>query len=265
MCFDMTQINNTHPIRKRVWCSETGALSRGMAMCYYRSYGTAANAEESRDNRVKLPDSTNHLDFAGVLDRDYPANANGQWVEIHEPGSVTYVLADAATTLGNYGGFRANDAGSLSTAGTPGKWSATYHNGQGSGTVQYLQTIGSAGLCLARLLPGPQVGGIEIFTGTGAAAVVSPFGQSILTNSADNTSTPWTLANGTVIGQRKKIICTSITTANKIDFGASTLASIAGAANRYASSATNNNYIVAEWTGTHWKVIMMSPSGITLS
>lgn len=268
MCFDVGTLNDAPQILDRVFFEGTGALAQGTALCFNQDYGTATSVDDSRVRRVELPNSTNHNWFAGVVTQAYAANPAGQWVTIARPGSVVQVLTDGAiTAIGQVGGFLANDAGSLATQANVGKWSATYSAGRGTGSVEFIQTAVAAGLVQARVLDGPAVGGVEVFTGPGTATVISPFGVSALTNSADNSSgsNPWTVANGTFIGQRKRLVFVSIATANKVDFGAATLASIAGAANRYASAATNANYINLEWTGTHWKIIMMSPSGITLS
>lgn len=266
MCFNVDVLNDAKVETTRVFFEGTGAIAQGTAVCYNRDYGTATTLEASRDRRVELPNSTNHNWFAGVTMQAYPANPAGQWITIALPGSTVEVLTDGAiTAIGQTAGFLTNDAGSNVSSTTIGKWSSTYCPGRGKGAVEFIQTAASAGLVLAVLLEGPNVGGVEVFTAGATAQVVSPFGISVLTNSADNTSTPWTLAAGTVAGQRKTIVYASIATANKIDFGATKLQSIAGGAlSRYASVGTAGT-VVYEWSGTFWTIKQGVVSTITIS
>lgn len=266
MCFDVGTLNDAPQILDRVFFEGSVALAQGTALCFNQDYGTATSVDDSRARRVELPNSTNHNWFAGVVTQAYAANPAGQWVTIARPGSVVQVLTDGAiTAIGQVGGFLANDAGSLATQANVGKWSATYNAGRGAGSVEFIQTAVAAGLVQAKLLEGANVGGVEVFTGPATATVVSPFGVSVLTNSADNTSTPWTLANGTAYGQRKTIVYASVATANKIDFGASKVQSIAGGAlSRYISQASAGT-VVLEWSGSFWTVKQGVVSTLTLS
>lgn len=267
MCFDVGTLNDAPQILDRVFFEGTGALAQGTALCFNQDYGTATSVDDSRVRRVELPNSTNHNWFAGVVTQAYAANPAGQWVTIARPGSVVQVLTDGAiTAIGQVGGFLANDAGSLATQANVGKWSATYSAGRGTGSVEFIQTAAAAGLVQARVLDGPAVGGVEVFTGPATATVVSPFGVSVLTNSADNTATPWTLANGTANGQRKTIVYASVGGGhNKIDFGASKVQSIAGGAlSRYIDNTTAGTYVL-EWSGAYWTVQQGVVSTLTLS
>ena len=86
-----------HP--RSVFFSGTGALVKGQGVCYDRDYGTAANADGTRDKRVELPSQSNNLNFAGVCANDYAANPLGQQIEIYEPGSVCEVSTMFPTTV----------------------------------------------------------------------------------------------------------------------------------------------------------------------
>jgi len=257
MCFDVEGLEQSNPIRRRVWCSETGALSKGYALCYDRDYGTAANATESRDKRCQLPDATNNQWFAGVLAKDYPANANGQMVEIHEPGGVAYVYSSGAATINGGGLFNfqmdtSNATGT--TTITKGQFNPNFAI-WGRGGVQFMQTTTGAGLVLAKLLDGPQTGGNEQITtpATPEAGAISPFGvTSITTAAGNNTSAPATLAAGTFIGQTKVIKVTAVATACKINFGAGKVQTLAGGALSQYLSASAADTLVLRWNGTNW-------------
>jgi len=53
---------------KRVFCEDvTGTLYNGMAVCYNRDYGTAADVVWGRATRVEKPTTTNSPYFAGLI------------------------------------------------------------------------------------------------------------------------------------------------------------------------------------------------------
>jgi len=93
--------------RKRVKFLGTGALKKGQGVCYDPDYYTSETGEAItdawgfRDNAVNLPSNSNNQFFAGVSVQNYAANANGQWIEIFEPGSVCEVLTVIDTTAGS--------------------------------------------------------------------------------------------------------------------------------------------------------------------
>lgn len=269
MCFDVGTLNDAPQILDRVFFEGSVALAQGTALCFNQDYGTATSVDDSRARRVELPNSTNHNWFAGVVTQAYAANPAGQWVTIARPGSVVQVLADGATTIGNYGGFLANDAGSLSTQANVGVFSVAYNNGLGVGTVQYLQTIGSAGLCQACILPtGPQVGGIEVFTAA-AAAVVSPLGTSVIARASGvQTTNGLTLADGTFVGQTKRLIITGGTSdATHLNLGADkgkrpphdvggALAIEGVTWDRFVSGTSGTDRWTQVWDGEFWRVTL---------
>ena len=83
-----------------VWYEGSDALSQGEGVCYNTDYGTAANFDGRRANRVERPSSSNNKAFAGVAARDYRAVTNGQFIEIYVPGSKgVYVALGVDTVL----------------------------------------------------------------------------------------------------------------------------------------------------------------------
>lgn len=139
-------------IQKEVWITGTAntTVAEGTAVTYDRTIGVATEADERRDNHVKIANSTDKASFAGVLDRDVSIPSTGKArCLINEPGSVCIVLSDIATTI-NSTGLVAS-----ATSGTEGEFIADGGK-TGRGTALALQTIGSAGLCLVKLHEGPE-------------------------------------------------------------------------------------------------------------
>lgn len=119
--------------KRRVFFTGTTALIAGQALCYERDYvGTAtgtlaADACGYRDKRVEMPNSDNNNAFAGVAVDSRAANANGQWIDIYEPGSVCEIQTLSATVVGatvltGIIGTAAN--GKFGKEGLPGRGSA---------------------------------------------------------------------------------------------------------------------------------------------
>ncbi len=77
----------------RVWYSGADALKLGEGVCYNSDYGTAADADASRCNRVERPTVSNNRDFAGVAVRSYSARSTGQLIDIYGPGSKAVPVA----------------------------------------------------------------------------------------------------------------------------------------------------------------------------
>ena len=93
------------PTVKEKWVYFTGTASttydQGIGLCYNRDYGTAANVDWERDQRVEVPSTSNNRDFAGVLAEKVVMSANqtSKWVKIYEPGSVCKFKAGANTVV----------------------------------------------------------------------------------------------------------------------------------------------------------------------
>ena len=137
-------------VKKKVFFIGTGAVKEGMAM----SYDSDATNVLDRAIHVELTDD-DLVDFAGAAAGDYPANANGQWIDIFLPGSFCNVYLNEDQSNGTLLDVLApSDAGD-------GTWSVTNAT-EGYGAALLLELVDrstTAGNCFARLLTGT-VGGI---------------------------------------------------------------------------------------------------------
>jgi hypothetical protein len=205
-------------ITEHVWFMGTGALLEGQAVCYNFDFGTAADVDGRRGNRVEPPSTTNNLYFAGVAARDYPANAAGatrpQLIEIYTPGSWCNVRSAASTTLG-VGRLTFDITAVVATNGL-----FKYEGLEGEGSCVPLQTVdrsSTAGLCFARLdPPGRPSGGVETVQLVDATAFVAMVGgtTNVIGVAAGTSSPAEEILDGTKEGQRKKfeVITTAVTT-----------------------------------------------------
>jgi hypothetical protein len=92
-------IKQSNPIVEWVWYEGTDAVREGEAVCFNTDYGTAANVDCRRCNRVERPTTSNNKAFAGVAARDYTAKSGGQFIEIYAPGSKGVKIALAVDTV----------------------------------------------------------------------------------------------------------------------------------------------------------------------
>ena len=118
-----------NPIVEWVWYEGVDALLEGEGVCYNTDYGTAANADARRANRVERPSTSNSPAFAGVAARDYKARSTGQLIEIYVPGSKGINIALGANTTIDTGMLTFQGGGGLSAgrfvaAGFPGRGTA---------------------------------------------------------------------------------------------------------------------------------------------
>jgi len=185
-----------------VWFEDATALKEGQAVCYNVDYGTAANEDARRFNRVETPSTSNNLWFAGVAARAYAADTGGQLIEIYKPGSVCNIYVAVSTVLNQ--GLLTFDvttavAGQFLREGMPGAGSAIPMQ-----TTTYSATAQS---CLALLLEGPQSGGIELVALAGGSAFVAMVGGTTqCTGYAAATDATETIIDGLIPGLRKKIV-----------------------------------------------------------
>jgi hypothetical protein len=109
-----------------VWYEGTDILLEGEAVCFNTNYGTAANADGRRCNRVERPSSSNNMAFAGVAARTYSASSTGQLIEINVPGSRGVNVALGVDTV--------IDTGMLTfqVGGAAGRFVKTGLRGRGS-------------------------------------------------------------------------------------------------------------------------------------
>lgn len=160
--------NQTYKIEKRVFFTGSGALQRGLGLCYNRDYnhgsgGAASDNEGRRDVWAELPTRANNMNFAGVTDQGYDAVTGGRWIVIYEPGSVCDVAIGADTVV-NTGRLTCS-----CTVGDQGRFSFTGVKGRGS-FVPY-QTNASGRLA-------DQVdGGTDAFDATGLILTTADTGE----------------------------------------------------------------------------------------
>jgi len=251
-----------------VWFTGATALLEGQAVCYDYDYGTATAYDAKRTNRVELPSITNARWFAGVAARNYAAQANGQFVEINAPGSTCNILSKASTTIG---------VGRL-TFECGGTYAGyfRYQGFEGAGSAVPLQTVdrsSTAGKCLARLEVGSQSGGVEVVTlaAAGGATVCMVGGVSYIVGTSISADATFTLADGTLSGQRKafSVITTAVTTNNFVVTVTSGIQGIANAVPTTALATITMNALaeetVLEWAGVAsaaglWRVVFTAGS-----
>lgn len=130
--------------QKSVWLYGTAGdvFYKGMAVAYNRDYGTATDREGERDKRVERVSTTNHLDFAGVLDQTVTIPTTGSIkVIINEPGSVCDVALGSDTTVNaTYLSFV------VGCGDAAGRFRSDDNVGVGRGTVKALQTNASGNI-----------------------------------------------------------------------------------------------------------------------
>ncbi len=234
-----------------VWFEGNGSseqsMLKGRGVCYNWDYGTAASVDARRYNRVELPTILNAPYFAGVLSRDYTIPAGGTLVEISKPGSTCEVLSKASTTIG-VGRFTCEAGGTYAGyfryAGFPGQGSAK--------PLQTIDRSSTAGLCLAHLEEGDQSGLVEVVTPAAGAITCMVGGVTYLAAATIGSNATFTLADGTIPGQRKAFHALgTMTTSNVVitvtsglqNDGATALATIT------FTGACSTHESVLEWSG----------------
>ena len=166
---------------KRVFLA-SGTAYEGYGVCYnWDAVGVTAENDtlsvntaitdwcDARRVMVEVPNATNNLHFAGVVDHASDGVVGPNWILIHEPGSICNVYSDATITAG------AADTPAQNTPViynfTIGMHSAASYstiNGlfnfqglPGEGAAIMLEE-GTAGLKMAQLLTGPPSGGVQV-------------------------------------------------------------------------------------------------------
>lgn len=263
---------------KKVFYTGSDAVVAGYGCCYDRDYGTATDNDGKRDARVALPDNTNNNSFAGVFAKSYAAKTGGQWVTIYVPGSICQIYVDASTTIsetnyltcqiggGGSGTFDVGSAGGL----------------MGRGTARIMQTRTGAGLVLAELIDGQESGLVETITPVDNTAVPMMVGGVTLITGGITLGTgnsTASLANGTHVGQRKRIECLGTLTTNDYVVSATssnitaqatspadtslTVADVTNMAIASISFDAANENAYLEWSGKIW--VLRAYSGATLA
>lgn len=135
----MRRVSYQHLVRGNplsVWYAGTDALKKGQGLCWNRDIGTAAAFDGRRDNHVERPSLTNNMHFAGVVTRDYSANAQGQPIVIDVPPCVTEIAPIFDTVIDS---TRLSCIAHASGGGHAGMWGLAGFEGRG--TALALETV----------------------------------------------------------------------------------------------------------------------------
>jgi hypothetical protein len=129
-------IKSGNAIVEYVWYEGSDAISEGEGLCYNTDYGTAANFDGRRCNRVERPSLSNNTAFAGVAARNYSAHTGGQLIEINCPGSRGVKVALGVDTVIGTGLL-------TFVAGAAGSHRGRFYTGKylGRGSVVPRQTV----------------------------------------------------------------------------------------------------------------------------
>jgi len=207
---------------RKVWTTETGALTKGTALCYVSGAIGAIGADPavaltSDDPRrgavVAKPSTSNNQAFAGILLDSYPANALGQEVTITVPDDgvnvQVYVDGDVTEGMDTY-------LWPVMGGTTAGQYSATDQGVMGRGVVRARGSRTGAGLvqCEFVACAAPDSGGVQVITpgASGGAQTVTKGGATYFLAATMSAAATFTLADGTFDGQRKRIQCEAMTT-----------------------------------------------------
>jgi len=166
---------------KRVFLA-SGTAYEGYGVCYnWDAVGVTAEGDtlsvntaitnwcDARRVMVEVPNATNNLHFAGVVDHASDGVVGPNWILIHEPGSICNVYSDATITAGAADTPAQNVAVQYNfTIGMNSAASYSTINGlfnfqglPGEGAALMLEE-GTAGLKMAQLLTGPPSGGVQV-------------------------------------------------------------------------------------------------------
>ena len=127
--YQVNYIGGAAQLLTKVFFTGTGALEKGIGVCYDFDYGVAADSEARRYTYVELPSVSNgnNNHFAGVTTEAYPANPAGQMISISLPGGVAWIASSVNTTAGETiltCSASAVDAGRFGLRGFMGRGSA---------------------------------------------------------------------------------------------------------------------------------------------
>jgi hypothetical protein len=199
-----------------VWFEGNGSSNvsvyQGQGVCFNWDYGTAADKDGRRYNRVELPTILNAPHFAGVLSENFTIPATGRFVRIYTPGSVCLVLAKKALTIG-VGRVTCQAGGTYA-----GYFTAEGFEGKGSAVpLQTVDSSSTAALTQVYLEDGPQSGLVEVLTATAGGATTMMVGGithfATATLAADAT---FTIADGTKLGMKKGFIIDGTQTTSNV-------------------------------------------------
>lgn len=203
----------------RVWFTGTTALKQGQLVCYDRDYGTAADADGTRDNYVEIASTSNNYNVAGVCAQDYAANPGGQMIEIYEPGSVCMISTLIATTVN-----ATKLTALVGVSGVSGRFGAAAYGGRG--TARALQTVAAISSS-TDTTPGP-IGSSLDGSATWTAATRTLTKTSAFTNAAAGDKVivvGAVVSASTTVGTMGEYTVESVTSANAVVLTTSIMAS----------------------------------------
>ena len=250
--------NGSRRFVRRVLLVANETVPRGYGVCYRRTFGTATDADESRDWRVELPARSNHMAFAGVAVQAYASSTSEQWILIYEPPSVCEIFAASFTLLEDRTITCQIDDEGGATAGR-----FIFGGFSGRGTARLMQEGAGTALLLAELLDGEESGLIDFHpqefntASDGGARTTTKYGTTIIEGGDHNTDITTTLADGIWIGQQKMYrhkppnplsndLVVTVTTGKQLN-GTTTLATI--------TIDAINEFALLEWNGLHWNLL----------
>ena len=120
---------------KWLWYEGTDALKEGEGVCYNTNYGSPADVDGRRANKVERATTSNNRAFAGVSHRDYKASSTGQYIEVNAPGSRGVNIALGIDTMIDTGYLTFQCGGGTSS----GRFIKQGYKGRGSAYVR--QTV----------------------------------------------------------------------------------------------------------------------------
>jgi len=145
---------------KRVYYSGTDTLKTGYALCYDHDNGTASAVDWDRFFIVEKPATANLPYFAGVVHESSNGITGPAYIQIVEPGSMSYVYTDLdcsinVTDLAIVNASYVAQVGAATAARSIGRAMQTVDRSQTNGTV-LAQILGTPLTCLLYTSPSPR-------------------------------------------------------------------------------------------------------------
>lgn len=171
------------PTKTRRAFLRSGTAYEGYAVCYnWDAVGVTQENDsisintaitdwcDARRGMVDVPDASNHMHFAGVVDKSSDGIVGPNWITIHEPGSICNIYTDSVVTTNAGDTPPTNNPCLLTfTIGMHSAASFTTLNGvfkfsglPGAGSAWALEeTTTTPQLVMAQLQDGPPSGGVQ--------------------------------------------------------------------------------------------------------
>lgn len=245
---------------RRVYGLESTGATKGYGMVYNHvsTDASAVTIEDlARGKYVNAPTVTLNKYFAGVVTQ---GRSDKGVLEIATPGSDCHI----------YCGETSASAGQIVYCDCGDNAGKFYLGGDGRtlGAAILLEDVSAAGLVHAKLIDGEDRGLLQMLTPVLAGAAIVPTAEGVtLINggTVDTANITATLANGTVIGQRKTVkITTTVGNSKNFVYTCTTAVQMDGStALATVTMNTAAEIFTVEWMGTQWQLI--SYKGATLA